>query len=106
MKSLLRTSVTALAVLALLPIASLPAAAQQSPVRPAPTANADDPAAKPTPRLADGHPDLNGFWAIGRGPDTPVGSGFGQRNPNIKRAKPGTRRRNTRIRINLPTSPS
>jgi len=85
MKSFLGTSVTALAVLALLPIAALPAAAQQSPVRPAPNANADDPAAKPTPRLADGHPDLNGFWAIGRGPDTPVGSGFGQRNPNIKR---------------------
>jgi len=71
MKSFLRTSVTALAVFALLPIASPPAAAQQSPVRTAPTANTEDPAAKPTPRLADGHPDLNGFWAIGRGPDTP-----------------------------------
>jgi len=46
-----------------------------------------DPAARPTPRLADGHPNLNGFWAIGRGPDTPVGSGFGARDPNIKRGE-------------------
>ena len=83
----LRTIVTTLAVLALLPVAALPAAAQQSPVRTAPNANTDDPAAKRTPRLADGHPDLNGFWAIGRGPDTPVGSGFGERNPNIKRGE-------------------
>jgi hypothetical protein len=50
-----------------------------------PNANSTDPAARPTPRLADGHPDLNGFWVIGRGPDTPVGSGFGTRDPNIKR---------------------
>ena len=32
-------------------------------------------------------PNLNGFWAIGRGPDTPVGSGFGERDPNIKRGE-------------------
>ena len=53
------------------------AAAQQRP--------ADDPSKKPTPKLADGHPDLNGFWAVGRGPDTPVNSEFGRRNPFIKR---------------------
>ena len=87
MKFSRRTTVTAFAVLALLPVAALPVAAQQAPARTAPAANNDDPAAKPTPRLADGHPDLNGFWAIGRGPDTPVGSGFGARNPNIKRGE-------------------
>jgi hypothetical protein len=48
-------------------------------------ASAQDPSSKPTPKLADGHPDLNGYWAIGRGPDTPVNSEFGQRNPFIKR---------------------
>jgi hypothetical protein len=63
-----------------------PAWAQQAPARPAPAAaKAADPAAKPTPRLADRHPDLNGFWAIGRGPDTPVNSEFGTRNAFIKR---------------------
>ncbi len=51
---------------------------------PAPAA-ADDPAKKPTPKLPDGHPDLNGFWAVGRGPDTPVNSEFGRRTPFIKR---------------------
>ena len=60
------------------------AAAQQRPAAAAP-ATADDPAKKPTPKLPDGHPDLNGYWAIGRGPDTPVNSEFGQRNPFIKR---------------------
>lgn len=60
------------------------ASAQQRPAAGA-QASADDPAKKPTPKLADGHPDLNGFWAIGRGPDTPVNSEFGQRNPFIKR---------------------
>jgi hypothetical protein len=74
-----------LAVLACLPVAAPPAAAQQPSVRTAPAANTDDPAARPTPRLADGHPDLNGFWAVGRGPDTPVNSEFGQRHPSIKR---------------------
>jgi hypothetical protein len=91
----LRTTVTPLAArailagFALLPIAALPVAvaAQQRAVPAAPAASADDPAKKPTPRLADGHPDLNGFWAIGRGPDTPVGSGFGTRNANIKRGE-------------------
>jgi len=49
------------------------------------SAPAQDPSKKPTPKLADGHPNLNGFWAIGRGPDTPVNNEFGQRNPFIKR---------------------
>ena len=73
----LKTLVTlaAAVVVALAP----PAAAQN--------ARNADPASKPTPRLADGHPDLNGFWAAGRGPDTPVNSAFGPRDPNIKRGE-------------------
>jgi len=73
--------------LALAALVALPAAAQQrtAAAPTAPAAPADDPAKKPTPKLADGHPDLNGYWAIGRGPDTPVNSEFGQRNAFIKR---------------------
>src|SRR3954462_7205600 len=63
-----------LAAMLLLGLGAFPAAAQNG-----------DPASKPTPKLADGHPDLNGFWAVGRGPDTPVNSEFGQRNAFIKR---------------------
>jgi len=87
MKLSLPTAVTTLGVFAFLAVAALPAAAQRAPAPApaAPRANNDDPAARPTPRLADGHPDLNGFWAIGRGPDTPVNSEFGERNPYIKR---------------------
>src|SRR5512132_294505 len=74
--------IASLAVLAA--FVALPAAAQQRPpAASAPTA--PDPSKKPTPKLADGHPDLNGYWAIGRGPDTPVNSEFGERNPFIKR---------------------
>src|SRR5436190_6112516 len=82
---LLRTTVTTIGAVVILAVAAPPAAAQQSSAPVARNANNNDPAARPTPRLSDGHPDLNGFWAIGRGPDTPVNSGFGQRNPNIKR---------------------
>ena len=76
------TTVT-LAALVCVPVANVLAQRAAAPVRS--NANNADPAARPTPRLADGHPNLNGFWAIGRGPDTPVGSGFGDRDPNIKR---------------------
>jgi len=62
-------------------------AAQRAAGTARPNANTTDPAARPTPRLADGHPDLNGFWAIGRGPDTPVGSSFGERDPTIRRGE-------------------
>jgi hypothetical protein len=72
-----------LTALALLVVIAPDATAQQRPA--APVATAADPAKKPTPKLPDGHPDLNGYWAIGRGPDTPVNSEFGQRNPFIKR---------------------
>src|SRR5215208_3378972 len=74
--------ITMLGVVAV--VAATPAAAQQRPAAAA-AVNADDPSKKPTPRLRDGHPDLNGFWAVGRGPDTPVNSAFGARNRFIKR---------------------
>src|SRR5436190_15143895 len=73
-----------LAALALLVVTAPAATAQQRPAPPAAPAAAD-PTKKPMPKLPDGHPDLNGYWAIGRGPDTPVNSEFGQRNPFIKR---------------------
>ena len=73
-----------LAALALLVVTAPAATAQQRPAAPAAPAAAD-PTKKPTPKLPDGHPDLNGYWAISRGPDTPVNSEFGQRNPFIKR---------------------
>ena len=76
-----------LAALTLLSLATLPVAAQRGAAPAQPRSTAADPASKPTPRLADGHPDLNGFWAVGRGPDTPVGSGFGERNAFIKRGE-------------------
>ena len=73
---------TALAVFVL--ATAFTAAAQQRAATPSFTA-ADDPAKKPTPKLPDGHPDLNGYWAASRGPDTPVNSEFGQRSAFIKR---------------------
>ena len=84
MKLPLRTSRATVAVLVLLCVAPLPATCQQTPA--VPNANKDAMSAQLIPRLADGHPDLNGFWASGSGPDTPVGSSFGPpRDPNIKR---------------------
>jgi hypothetical protein len=38
-----------------------------------------------TPRLSDGHPDLNGFWANGMSADTPAGSFFGEPSKGIVR---------------------
>ena len=78
-------SAATLAVLLWVPLNTVMAQRAAAPARP--NANNADPAARPIPRLVDGHPDLNGFWAIGRGPDTPVGSGFGTRDPNIKRGE-------------------
>jgi hypothetical protein len=82
-----RNVVIALAVVSLLNLVASRAAAQRAGGQQAPPAAAEDPAKKPTPRLADRHPDLNGFWAIGRGSDTPVGSGFGERNAFITRGQ-------------------
>ena len=84
MKLRLTTSRATIAALSLLYIAPLPAISRQTPA--APNANQDAASAQPTPRLADGHPDLNGFWESGSGPDTPVGASFGpRRDPNVKR---------------------
>jgi len=67
-------------------------AAQQT--APADSANADKsaPSAQPLRRLSDGHPDLNGFWASGAGPDTPVG-GFGAPERPFKRGDNGAKAR-------------
>src|SRR5260370_23043282 len=60
----------------------LPAAGQQKSA-PAARTNGEVPSAQSIKRLADGHPDLNGFWASGTGPDTPVG-GFGPPDPDFR----------------------
>jgi hypothetical protein len=49
--------------------------------------------APPVRRLADGHPDLNGFYASSSGPDTPVGAEFGPRPPRRKGADNGAKAR-------------
>ena len=72
-----------LTALAVLVLTAAPTAAQQRAAAPPPPAA--DPAKKPTPKMADGHPNLNGYWASSRGPDTPVNSEFGERNSFIKR---------------------
>src|SRR5713226_7917851 len=69
----------------------LPAAGQQKSA-PAARTNGEVPSAQSIKRLADGHPDLNGFWASGTGPDTPVG-GFGPPDPSFRRGDNGARAR-------------
>lgn len=59
-----RTLIFMAAVAAVLFWAILPVAAQQAGGDQA--ARIKEEAAKPTPRLADGHPDLTGFWALDR----------------------------------------
>jgi len=76
-----------IATLAILPFATVPVVAQRAAGTAPANASSVDPASKPTPRMADGRPNLNGFWAIGRGPDTPVGSGFGERNAYTTRGE-------------------
>ena len=58
-------------------MAPMPAAAQQGSTPPAPRSGNIAAPAQPVRRLADGHPDLNGFYASSSGPDTPVGATFG-----------------------------
>lgn len=72
-------------------VASIPAAAQQAPATAA--AQSKPAATQPLKRLADGHPDMNGFWASSSGPDTPVGATFGPRDPNAKRGAGGAKDR-------------
>src|ERR1700686_3119177 len=84
MKLRLTTRRATIAALTFFYIAPMPATCQQMP--PTPNADKGAPPAQPVPRLADGHPNLNGFWESGSGPDTPVGASFGpRRDPNVKR---------------------
>ena len=82
---------TKLAVFAIFCVASM-AAGQQKPAPNTQNGNSDAKSAQPIKRLADGHPDLNGFWASGTGPDTPVG-GFGAPDPGFRRGDNGARAR-------------
>ena len=60
----------------------------------APSATNDAKTATPAiPRLPDGHPNLNGFYASSSGPDTPVGATFGPPDPNRKRGGGGAKER-------------
>jgi len=83
----MKIALTTITLSVLVCVSSMSVIAQRAAAPARLNANATDPAARPTPKLADGHPDFNGFWAIGRGPDTPVGSGFGARDANIKRGE-------------------
>jgi len=80
------------AVVAFSCLAAIPAACQQKPAGDAQKTSGQGVSAQAVRRLADGHPDLNGFWASGTGPDTPVG-GFGPPDPNFRRGDNGARAR-------------
>jgi hypothetical protein len=87
----LRTSLATIAVIASLYLAPLPTACQQT----SPSAEPKGASAQPLRRLADGHPDLNGFWASSSGPDTPVGATFGEPpGQNFRRGDNGAKARN------------
>jgi len=60
-----RLELTVLAASALLGIYETPALSQQIPTYSASAATKDAKSSSVTPRLADGHPNLNGFWAGG-----------------------------------------
>jgi hypothetical protein len=79
------STLATIAVLALLYIAPVPAISQQTSVPPPPDASKGAKPAQALKRLADGHPDLNGFYASSSGADTPVGATFGPPDPNFKR---------------------
>ena len=76
---------TTLAACALLYIASMLTACQQT--------RKDAMSTNAVQRLADGHPDLNGFWASSSGPDTPVGANFGPPDPSFRRGDNGAKAR-------------
>jgi hypothetical protein len=75
MNSHFRFDLATLAVAAFLCMSPIPAVCQQTSASATQTAAKDTKSSPPTPRLADGHPDLNGFW-VGGGGDAAVG-GFG-----------------------------
>jgi hypothetical protein len=87
LKLYVRTSLAATTTLAIFSVVPALAARQQPPPPAVPSAAASAggnnttaaTSAQPVRRLADGHPDLNGFYASSSGPDTPVGATFGPR---------------------------
>jgi hypothetical protein len=89
MKLHLTTSSATLAVLAILSISPVPTTCQETSAPAAQKANKRPTSAQPVRRLADGHPDLNGFWASSSGPDTPVGASFGPPEPGARRRDDG-----------------
>src|ERR1700722_4497427 len=68
-----RTNLAMIGALTLLCIAPMPASGQlaSDAVKPQPKSKVVAPAGH-IPRLPDGHPNLNGFYASSSGPDTPV----------------------------------
>jgi hypothetical protein len=87
------SSFATVAVLAVSYIAPIAGVCQQTSAPARQNANKDATSAGPIRRLADGHPDLNGFWTSSAGPDTPVG-GFGPPDRNISRGDNGAKARN------------
>jgi hypothetical protein len=63
---MIRYGTIAAALVGVFCMAAAPASMQTGPTATPRAANAADPAAAPTPRLPDGHPDLNGTWDNGR----------------------------------------
>ena len=63
---MIRYGVIAAALVGVLWLTSAPVSTQTAVTAPSRAADAADPAAAPTPRLPDGHPDLNGTWDNGR----------------------------------------
>jgi len=63
---MIRYGTIAAALAGVLYLTSAPASTQTTATRTPRAANAADPAAAPTPKLPDGHPDLNGTWDNGR----------------------------------------
>jgi hypothetical protein len=72
----LRTGLVTTAVLTIFYMIAMPVEGQQGSA-PAPKAGKSTAPAQRVRRLADGHPNLNGFYASSSGIDTPVGADFG-----------------------------
>jgi hypothetical protein len=64
--TMIRHGLIATALAGMLSMTSAPVAAQTAAAATPRAANAANPAAAPTPKLTDGHPDLNGTWDNGR----------------------------------------
>ena len=89
MKLYQRSSLAAIAAFTLLYIAPMSTEGQKAPAPAKSDVNKAAASAQPIPRLADGHPNLNGFWASSSGPDTPVGASFGPPEPGARRRGDG-----------------